>query len=102
MVTVMYAVFQLMILTMRAVNGVTPGAATAIGRMLDSEWILVLMVYAPILVWLAFALRRVYGGSGAANAAKTLALVVWHVFMLVVVFRFLLFFTTFYSIKWFG
>ena len=101
MVTVMYAVFQSLLLLMRGLDQDAPAAAAAIGRALDTEWLLVLMVYGPMLFYLALAVHRVYGGTRLVSAWKALVLVLWHIAMLTVVFRYALFFTTFYSMKWF-
>ena len=102
MITIMYAVFRIMVMMIRLLGQGAPEMANAIGHALDSEPALVFMVYFPLLLWLMVALRRVYGGSRLITAAKALILVLWHIFMLVVVFKSILFFTTFYSLKWFG
>ncbi len=102
MITVMYAVFQVMVVIIRGVTDTHPELAAAIGRALDSEWVLVFMVYFPIYLYLIFALQRVYGKGRLVNACKALVLVFWHIVVLVIVFRYALFFTTFYSLKWFG
>lgn len=103
MITVMYAVFQLMVLLVRATTTTPAGASNvAILAILDSEATLVFMIYFPIYLYLIVALRRVYGGGRLVNALKAFILICWHIVMLVVVFKTSLFFTTFYSLKWFG
>ena len=102
MITAMYAVFQIMLAIMRAVSGTFPEVAQAIGTALDSEWTLVAMVYGPMWIYLIFAVRRVYAEGRFVSVVKALVLVLWHIAMLVLVFRYALFFTTFYSLKWFG
>jgi hypothetical protein len=101
MVTIMFVFFQLLIAIMRGVADLSPDLARAIEYALDSEWAIVVMVYAPMLAWLTIAVRRVYGGSRLVSALKASVLVLWHLFTLLVVFRLGLFFTTYYSIKWF-
>jgi hypothetical protein len=102
MITIMYAVFRIMVAMIRLLMENHPAAAQAIGQALDSEPTLVFMVYFPLFLWLFVALRRVYGGGRLVNVLKALVLVCWHIVMLVVVFKTTLFFTTFYSLKWFG
>jgi hypothetical protein len=91
-----------MIVVIRAIIDTHPGIARALESSLSSEVILVLMVYFPLYLYLIFALQRVYGQGRLVNAGKALVLVLWHIVMLVFVFRNTLFFTTFYSLKWFG
>ncbi len=102
MITIMYAVFRILVGVIFLVKGPYPGVANAIGAALDSEPTLVLMVYFPLFLWLSVALRRVYGSGRLVNTIKALVLVCWHIIMMVVVFKSVLFFTTFYSLKWFG
>jgi hypothetical protein len=102
MITVMFAVFRLILAMARAIYSVNPGLATAIGRSLDSEWTVVLLIYVPMYFYLLVAVRRVYGEGRVANALKALVLVMWHIAILVIVFKNVLFLTTFLSLKWFG
>lgn len=102
MVTIMYAVFQLMLFVIRQTMESHPGFAQRMGAMLDSEPVLVFMVYFPMYLYLTIASRRVYGQGWVVNAIKGLLLVGWHIVMLVIVFKTALFFTTFYTLKWFG
>ena len=101
MITFMYAVFGIMILATDWLRESRPEAARAIIGALNSEPILVFMVYFPMFLYLVVALGRVYGRGVLVNAVKAFILVCWHIFMLVVVFKTALFFTTFYSLKWF-
>lgn len=100
MLTLTFAFFPAMVALMRGLHDSVPAVAAAIARGLESEWALVVLVYLPMYGYMTLALQRVYGGTRRVSASKALVLVVWHIIMLVVVFRHTLFFTTFYSIKW--
>jgi hypothetical protein len=102
MITVMYAVFMTVLVIVRSTMESYPVFARTLGAMMDSEPVLVFLVYFPMYLYLLVALRRVYGGTRLASALKALVLVLWHIAMLVIVFKTALFFSTFYSIKWFG
>lgn len=102
MITVMYALFRVVLAIARAIYSFAPGFAEAMGRTLDSELVLVLLIYVPMLLYLVRALGRVYGQSVLVNLWKSLVLVIWHLVMLIIVFKNVLFFTTYYSLKWFG
>lgn len=102
MITIMYAVFRLMVILVYLLRQNSPEAAHALATALDSELWLVIIIYFPLCLWLMLALKRVYGGGRLVNGGRALVLVLWHIFMLVVVFKTALFFTTFYSLKWFG
>ncbi|HET9439179.1 MAG TPA: DUF3667 domain-containing protein [Longimicrobiales bacterium] len=102
MITVMFAIFRVVLAVARAIYRVNPELANTIGRGLDSEVVIVLLLYVPMFCYLMVALRRVYGDGLLVNAGKALVLVIWHIAMLIIVFKNVLFFTTYYSLKWFG
>jgi hypothetical protein len=102
MITVMFAVFKLMVLLLRSTTESYPAFARGLGVALDSEASIVLMVYFPMFLYLTIALRRVYGQGRTISTVKALLLVCWHIVVLVIVFKTALFFTTYYSLKWFG
>jgi hypothetical protein len=101
MITFMYAVFGVMIVVTDWLRERQPDVATTIIRTLNSESAIVFLVYFPLYLYLIVALGRVYGRGQLVNAVKAFILVCWHIFMLVVVFKTALFFTTYYSLKWF-
>lgn len=101
MITVMYAVFQILAVIIRQTMRSAPQFAQTIGAALDSEGTLVVMIYFPLYLYLVVALGRVYGRGWLVNAVRAFVLVIWHIFMLVVVFKTALFFSTYYSLKWF-
>ena len=101
MITVMFAFSWLAYVFAEAIARSAPRLAGGIQAALNSDLGNVLLVYTPLYVYLVLALQRVYGGRRLVNAIKGFALVIWHIVMLVVVFRHTLFFTTFYSLKWF-
>ena len=101
MITFIYAVFGMMMVVVRKLMVTHPELARGIGATLDSEPALVTMLYFPMWLYLVIALKRVYGRGPLVNAVKAFILVCWHIFMLVVVFKTTLFFTTYYSLKWF-
>jgi hypothetical protein len=102
MITFMYALFAIMIVVTDRLRESRPDVAQAIIGALNSESVIVAMVYVPMFLYLVAALRRVYGRGVLVNAFKALLLVCWHIVMLVVVFKTGLFFTTFFSLMWFG
>lgn len=79
-----------------------PALEAPIEGFFRSENVLVSVIYLPAMWYLYVALRRVYGGGASGNAVKAAALTVWHFFLIVMVFRLGLFYTTYYSIKWFN
>jgi hypothetical protein len=101
MVTVMKVVFYLMLVTARWITARAPELSDDLQAVLNSEWLLLLLIYVPMLIYLVIALRRVYGGTTLVTLFKTFPLLAWHIATIVFVFRSGLFFTTFYSLKWF-
>ena len=101
MVTVMKVVFYLMLVTARWITARAPELSDDLQALLNSEWLLLLLIYVPMLIYLVIALRRVYGGTTLVTLFKTFPLLAWHIATIVFVFRSGLFFTTFYSLKWF-
>jgi hypothetical protein len=101
MITVLFVFFRLMVLIIGAIDETHRELATTMAHAIDSEWIVVVLVYVPMYAYLVKALRRVYGGKPLVNAIRGFVLVLWHIAMLVFVFRNSLFITTFYSLKWF-
>ena len=48
------------------------------------------------------AMRRLYGSGWAGSLLRSSLLMMWHLYLIVFVFRFGLFYTTYYSLRWFG
>lgn len=72
------------------------------GPRASGDELIILFVFIPMGVYLALACRRVYGGGRWGNALRALALMVWLNVLIVLGYRTALFFTTFYSLKFFG
>lgn len=102
MITVMFVAFRVIMILLRGIQQIDPGVAEALARGMDTELAVVLLIYIPMYWYLVIALGRVYGQTLAVNAWKSLVLVFWHIVVLVIVFKTALFFTTYYSLKWFG
>jgi hypothetical protein len=102
MVLIIPVVFFGLAMLARGVIAVMPGSRTALQAAFASEGMVVLLIYGPMLWYLVVALRRVYGGRTFKTLIYGLLLVFWHLFLIVIVFRDGLFFTTYYSLKWFG
>ena len=102
MITVLYAVFRVMVAVFRLTVEAYPAFAQVLDAVLRSEAWIVFMVYFPMHLYLTVALRRVYGQGTVISALKALVLVFWHIAILVIVFKTALFFTTFYTLKWFN
>lgn len=96
----MLVVIRLLALLLQGLR-LAPGMAVMV-PIFNSELGVVLAIYLPMAAYLYVALRTVYGGSKPAAGAKALTLVVWHLFLIVMVFRNGLFFSSYLSLKWFG
>ena len=102
MITVMFVVFTMIRLLSHALMAVAPGTEQVLALIFDAEFTLVMLIYLPLWAYTVVALQRVYGGGTLVTSLKALALMLWHIAMIIIVFRSGLFFTTFYSLKWFG
>ena len=102
MVLIIPVVFFGLAMLARGVIAVMPGSRAALQAAFASEGMVVLLIYGPMLWYLVVALRCVYGGRTFKTLIYGLLLVFWHLFLIVIVFRDGLFFTTYYSLKWFG
>jgi hypothetical protein len=76
--------------------------SSAIGTALDTEFFFVAMIYLVFMLYTRAALYLVYDGKPVIALLKAMVLVIIHAFLIVTVFRQGLFYTTFYSFKWFG
>ena len=93
--------FLIMAIAARNLLSLAPAAQPWVTA-LFSEFALASFIYVPLIIYQYFALRAVYGGGKAVTFTKALALTFWHALLIVFAFRLGLFYTTFYSLKWFG
>ena len=98
----MLVVIRILALLLQVWLRIAPGTAGVLVPFFQSELAVVLAIYLPMATYLYVALRAVYGGGKAAASAKALMLVLWHLFLIVMVFRNGLFFSSYLSLKWFG
>ncbi len=68
----------------------------------DSELAIGLLIVVPTAIYLYLALRRTFGGSMSALLGRSLVLTACSVGLLLVVYRSILFFSTFYTLKYLG
>jgi len=99
---ILKAFFYVVFVILNAVRNVNPELVSTIGAALDNEFIFVSMIYVAYLLYLRAALHVVYGGKYITALFRGIALTAIHAFLIVFVFRQGLFFTTFYSLKWFN
>lgn len=88
-----------------ALEKVIPGVSavsSGIGNALDTEFFFVAMIYVVFMLYTRAALYSVYNGKPVVALSKAVVLVIIHAFLIVTVFRQGLFYTTFYSFKWFN
>lgn len=86
---------------LRALVDVAPGFAKPAADMLETENALVIMIIVPAIVYLTIAARRAYGVSRRHAILAAVFLSCWQIVLIVYFYRAPLFFTTFYSLRWF-
>jgi hypothetical protein len=87
---------------LRGLAEVNRELAVTIGSFLDFEFVFVSIIYVPFLLYMRSALLTVFGRKNIWGLLSAVVLAVWHVFLIAFVFRMGLFYTTFYSLKWFN
>jgi hypothetical protein len=102
MVVIVRIVFFVLLLFARGLIALIPRVEAPLQSAFSSEFMVVLFIYGPMLWYLRVALKRVYGGGKLVTWGYAFLLTLWHIFLIVIVFRIGLFFTTFYSLEWFG
>ncbi len=96
------AFFYLLFLGLDVLHQLNPEVVSVIGTALDNEFIFVSIIYLAYMFYVRAALLRVYGGKTVTGLLRSVALMTVHAFLIVFVFRLGLFYTTFYSLKWFN
>jgi hypothetical protein len=96
------AFFYVLFLGLESLDKVNHALASGIGGALDNEFIFVSIIYIAYMLYLRAAVRVVYGGKTLSPMLRAIALTAIHAFLIVFVFRQGLFYTTFYSLKWFN
>jgi hypothetical protein len=97
----MLLLVRVIALLLRGLVSLLPSATAWVQGLVDSELLLVLLIYVPMWLYLWRSLRVVYGGTSWGSGLKALALVLWHMFLIVMVFRNGLFFSAYFSLEWF-
>jgi hypothetical protein len=94
--------FKLVFYTLRAMLPIAPDFARAVAAVLEVETTLILFIVVPAIVYLAIATRQAYGVSWKHAIAGSVLLSYWQIVLIVYFYRPPLFFTTFYSLRFFG
>lgn len=102
MVIVIPMVLYGLIFLARGLVSIWPQSRNAIQGFTGSEMSLALFIYIPMGIYVTKALGRVYDGGRRAHILRAVLLIIWQGILVVVGFRTALFFTTYYSLKWFG
>jgi hypothetical protein len=94
--------FALVFAALRAIVDIAPGFARPAADMLETENTLVIMIIIPAIIYLTIAARRAYGVTRRHAILAAVFLSWWQIVLIVYFYRAPLFFTTFYSLKWFN
>ena len=87
---------------LRSMASVAPGFARPAADVLQLEMTLVILIVVPAIVYLTIATRRAYGVARGHAILTAVFLSWWQIVLIVYFYRAPLFFTTFYSLKWFS
>jgi hypothetical protein len=93
--------FKLVFYSLRALVSIAPGFARAAAGILETETTLIFFIMVPAIVYLTLAARRAYGVSWKRATAGAFVLSYWQIILISYFYRGPLFFTTFYSLKYF-
>jgi hypothetical protein len=93
--------FAVVLLVVIPALSLLPRAWLDHGPKMSGDEAIILFVLLPMAVYLAKALKRVYGGATWLNALRAAALIAWFNVLIVIGYRTALFFTTYYSLKYF-
>lgn len=99
---IMQLFFKLGFVTLREMAAFAPEVARGTANLLESETTLLVFIMVPSAIYLGIAARRAYGVSVRHATAGAMFLSFWFIVSIAYFYRTPLFFTTFYSLRWFN